>query len=191
MSSITFLGHFLRRPRAIGAVAPSSQGLVEQMLRPIDFREASVVVEYGPGTGVVTRLAMKRLREDGLFFAVEADEGFCRNLKSRIPELTVHHGSAAQVRSFLEEHGAKQADAIVSGLPWACFSEPLQDEILRETVAALPAGGKFVTFAYLQGLLLPSGIRFRRKLRQHFSRVESSPVVWSNFPPAFVYWCTK
>ena len=48
-------------------------------------------------------------------------------------------------------------------------------------------GGRFATFAYLQGLLVPPGQKFRRRLDDYFTRVERSRVVWWNLPPAFVY----
>ena len=60
-----------------------------------------------------------------------------------------------------------------------------------EIVPFRTPGGQFATFAYLQGLLLPAGQRFKDKLAQSFSKVEKSPTVWRNLPPAFVYRCTK
>ena len=56
---------------------------------------------------------------------------------------------------------------------------------------ALPAGGYFTTFAYLQGTWLPTGIKFRRRLEKYFSHVEKSRIVWGNIPPAFAYRCRK
>jgi phosphatidylethanolamine/phosphatidyl-N-methylethanolamine N-methyltransferase len=80
---------------------------------------------------------------------------------------------------------------MISGLPWAAFPLALQEEVLDAVVAALRPGGRFTTFAYLQGTLLPAGRRFRRRLDEHFCEVRRSPVVWRNFPPAFVYRCRK
>jgi phospholipid N-methyltransferase len=82
-------------------------------------------------------------------------------------------------------------DCILSGLPWAAFPEQLQDRLLEEACKNLAPQGFFVTFAYLQGLLLPAGRRFARKIRGRFTHVEKSPVVWRNLPPAFVYRCQR
>ena len=92
---------------------------------------------------------------------------------------------------LLEQTGQTHADVILSGLPWASFPNWLQDEILNAILVSLPEGGSFATFAYLQGMLLPAGIRFRKKLNSFFRKVETSPVVWRNIPPAFVYRCHK
>jgi len=52
-------------------------------------------------------------------------------------------------------------------------------------------GGQFVTFAYLQGLLLPPGRRFAALLPNYFNHVSKSRTVWLNLPPAFVYQCRR
>jgi phospholipid N-methyltransferase len=52
-------------------------------------------------------------------------------------------------------------------------------------------GGYFTTFAYLQGLLLPAGQRFKKLLNKSFRQVTVSRVIWANVPPAIVYRCKK
>jgi phospholipid N-methyltransferase len=82
-------------------------------------------------------------------------------------------------------------DAIVSGLPWSIFEDGLQDDLLNAVHDALRPGGVFATYLYLQSLALPSGIRFRAKLRNRFSRAGVTGVVWNNLPPARVVWAEK
>ena len=55
----------------------------------------------------------------------------------------------------------------------------------------LQPGGKFLTFAYLQGLLLPGGMNFRGKIKSYFPKVTTTKPVWLNTPPAFVYYAQK
>lgn len=162
------------------------------MLQPINFNRARVIVEYGSGTGAFTRQVFDRIdREKTIFFGFELNEQMNRIANENVPEVTIFQDSAAEIRKYLKQYGVKHADAVISGLPWAVFPEELQDDILYETVMGLKKGGVFTTFAYLHGLMLPSGIRFRKKLNQHFSEVKTSPVVWNNIPPALVYWCRK
>ncbi|EKD84177.1 MAG: hypothetical protein ACD_39C00201G0001 [uncultured bacterium] len=192
MSSWHFVKQFCREPRTIGAIAPSSNQLANRMIQPINFEKARVIVEYGPGTGAFTRQVLKHINlKRTLFFGLELNEHMNRIASAQIPEITIFQDSASEVRKYLRQYGVKHADAVISGLPWAAFSAELQDDILYETVAGLRKGGVFSTFAYLHGLVLPSGIRFRSKLNQHFSEVKISPVVWGNIPPAIVYWCKK
>lgn len=187
-----YVSQFCREPRTIGAIAPSSKKLADKMIAPIDFNKARVIVEYGPGCGVFTRHVLDQIdRKTTVFFGLELNEKMNRLANEKAPEAVIYQDSAAAVRKYLKQYGVEHADAIISGLPWAAFPESLQDEILSETVSGLPEGGIFTTFAYLHGLILPSGIRFRKKLEKHFSNVETSPVVWGNLPPALVYWCRK
>jgi len=48
-----------------------------------------------------------------------------------------------------------------------------------------------VTFAYLQGLLLPAAGMLRRRLRAQFSAVKTTKTIWRNVPPAFAYVCFR
>jgi hypothetical protein len=56
----------------------------------------------------------------------------------------------------------------------------LQDKLLATVLDVLKPGGKFLTFAYLQGLLLPSGSMFRKKLHAKFKKVKTTGTVWLN-----------
>jgi phospholipid N-methyltransferase len=192
MALFHFLKQFVSQPRTIGAIAPSSSGLAKRMIEQIDFSAAKVLVEYGPGSGVFTKKILENIdQNETIFFGLELNETMNRIANQEVPDVPIYQDSAAEISKYLKQYGVNQADAIISGLPWAAFPENLQDEILEETVASLPEGGTFSTFAYLHGLVLPSGLRFRKKLKKHFSIVKTSPVVWKNVPPALVYWCKK
>ena len=182
---------FLSLPRTIGTITPCSERLAEEIVTPICFSSASVIVEYGPGTGVFTKKILDNKKKDTVFFALELNQEMFNLMKHRFPDVEVHKSSASDVDIHLENAGVDHVDAIVSGLPWAGFSDKLQDEILEKTLLVLPDGGIFITFAYVHGLVLPGGIKFKKKIKKLFSTVKISPVVWKNIPPAIVYTCTK
>ncbi|TWT65315.1 class I SAM-dependent methyltransferase [Allorhodopirellula solitaria] len=187
----TFLKNFARNPTAVGAIAPSSQGLVDTMVDWFDWDELRGVVEFGPGTGVFTEGITQRLHPDAAFFAIERSPDLAALTRARCPATTVHEASAAEVQRLCQSEGMQQVDAIICGLPWASFPESLQAGILDATLDVLRPGGRFATFAYWQGVALPAGRRFSKRLRSSFSDVHRSPTVWRNLPPAFVYRCTK
>ena len=87
--------------------------------------------------------------------------------------------------------GIGAIDAIVCGLPWATLPISLQESVFAAMDRALVPGGVFVTFGYLQSLVLPGAWALRRRLRRSFADVSHSPVVWGNVPPAFAYICRK
>src|SRR6266550_2766669 len=53
--TMLFARNFLKYPQMLGSVIPSSPFLVNQLLARFDWGRASVVVEYGPGIGNITR----------------------------------------------------------------------------------------------------------------------------------------
>jgi len=182
---------FLKNPKRTGAIARSSRGLAKMICSQIDIESASVIVEYGPGTGVFTAEILRRKSPDACFFAVERSPKLAAAFRSKFPDVRLFEDSAENVAEMLDELARPHIDCVVCGLPWATFDEPLQDSLLEATLSSLRPGGKFATFAYLQGLLLPAGKRFKKKLAGSFSKVDKSPTVWRNIPPAFVYRCTK
>lgn len=187
MSALRFLKHFLRHPASIGAVAPSSAALAELITEEARLSEASMVVELGPGTGVFTEAILRKLPAGAEFFAMEMNPELADVTRARCPGTVVHVDSAVNTPHYLEALGRERCDRIVCGLPWAAFSDDLQDSLLGTIREVLVPGGRLLTFAYLQGLLLPAGQKFRRKLRNSFRRVTTTRTVWTNLPPAFVY----
>lgn len=189
--SLAILRQFLKSPKHIGAIAPSSRALSRKIVSDIDIESASVILEYGPGTGVFTRRILEVKDPEAAFAAIERNPSFAERFRKQFPDVPLYEDSAENAPAVVQDLGAEKADCVVSGLPWAAFDEALQDRLLSATLDALRPGGKFVTFAYLQGLLLPSGKRFSQKLDANFSHVTRSSVVWWNLPPALVYRCTR
>ena len=188
---IRFLREFVVGPRVTGAIWPSSRGLGKRMTEWIEWADVRAVVEYGPGTGVFTEEIVSRMPARARYLGIERNARFAEMLKERYPDLPVYNDSVARVRSLCDARGVDFADAIVCGLPWASFTDTEQDTFLGAMMTVLRAGGKFATFAYLQGLVLPTGRRFRRTLGRHFASVVTSRTVWANVPPAFVYRCVR
>jgi phospholipid N-methyltransferase len=156
-----------------------------------DWAQAKYVVEFGPGTGVATRVIAQRLRPGTKFFAIERSHDLAQLAREHCPNLEIVEGCVTEVHQLCQQRDLPYVDAVISGLPWANFSAQLQQSILDAMFQVLRPGGQFATFAYLQGTYLPAGNRFRGLLDRSFSKVVKSPAVWLNFPPAFVYRCTR
>jgi phospholipid N-methyltransferase len=157
------------------------------MVSGLNLCEAGLVVELGPGTGAFTQAIAEGLGPATEFLALELDEGAVRHLRRRFPKLRVVHDSAENLGHHVRTLGRRQADYVVSGLPWAIFPEDLQARIMQEVTRALAPGGRFVTFAYLHARRTSAARRFWRLLHEQFAGVELSKPVWANLPPAVVY----
>lgn len=186
-----FIKQLIAKPGSTGAVVPSSRELAERMVAFADPGPDAVIAEYGPGTGVFTERILETKTPGQRFFAIEINEDFARELRRRFPDLHLHTMCASKVADCCREEGVERVDCVISGLPWAIFPDDLQRRILGGMTEVMPKGGTFVTFAYLQGLVMPAGRKFKQNLKKYFSRVENSGVVWKNIPPAIIYRCTK
>lgn len=161
------------------------------MIQQADLPRARTVIELGPGTGIVTASILPRLRPDARFLAVEINPEFVAATRRRCPAAEVVQADAADARRLLAERGLDGCDAVISGLPWASFTPAQQDRLMTAVGDVLRPGGRFTTFAYLQGLLLPPARRFEKRLRQEFDSVRRTRVVWRNLPPAFAWVAIK
>ncbi len=157
----------------------------------VNWSTVDVVVEYGPGTGVFTEQILAQKRREARYLGIERNPRFVGMLRERFPGIAICNESVERVREVCGQQGLGEVDVIICGLPWASFTPGEQDAFLGATTAVLPPGGKFATFAYLQGLLLPGGLRFRSTLHRYFATVSKSRTVWANIPPAFVYQCIR
>lgn len=190
-TTLQFLREYATKPTKVGAIAPSSSALAHSMVDWIDWPNVNVAVEYGPGTGAFTGAILERLRPGARYFALEINPAFIQVLTSRYPHIQVFEESVENIAAICERENVQSVDAIICGLPWASFGGELQQRIIDSMMQVLRPGGQFCTFAYLQGLLLPTGQRFRRLLHRTFTSVNTSRITWRNMPPAFVYQCVR
>jgi phospholipid N-methyltransferase len=149
------------------------------------------VVELGPGTGAITQAIVPELEGDALFLAVEANAAFAGVLTRDFPRACVLNDTAERLPELLAARGRPSADCILSSLPFGIFPRDLQERLLQAAARSLAPGGRFVTYAYVPAAWLARGRNLRRQLRALFSRLETTPLVWRNLPPAFVYRCVK
>jgi phosphatidylethanolamine/phosphatidyl-N-methylethanolamine N-methyltransferase len=182
---MSILNEFLRHPRLTGAVAASSPGLARMMTAGVGLERARTVVELGPGTGVFTDAILRRAGPGTRIVAIELNGHLAGRLAERYRRHAVEivHGSAADLARLVPG----PVDAVVSGLPWTVMAPAARLGILDAVAAALVPNGVFTTFAYAHAAWTPPGRRFAAELAARFAATGTSPLVWRNLPPAFVY----
>ncbi len=175
-----FARGFFADPRRTGSVIPSSQRLTAQLLAGLDLPRARVVVEFGPGTGVVTRALLAGMAPDAQLFAFEINDDFVAYLRQSItdPRLTIIAASAETVEAVLAAHGHEGCCAAVSSLPFSIMPAAVRATIVSATARALRPGGVLVGYQYSKAWL--------GELRHGFGEVavRFEP---RNWPPAFVF----
>jgi phospholipid N-methyltransferase len=188
---LRLMSQFFKSPQSVGTIHPSSRELAEAMIAPIDFGKSCTILEYGPGTGAITSVVSENLTECTRYIGIEINKAFCKDLSARFPQLSFVNKSAAEAPEVLEIFAIDKVDAILCGIPWAAMPASLQNAILDGVERCLKPGGVFLTYAYLQGLLLPGAWTLRRSLKARFTSVDTTRIVWNNVPPAFAYICRR
>jgi phosphatidylethanolamine/phosphatidyl-N-methylethanolamine N-methyltransferase len=144
---VAFLQGFLRHPREVGSVVPSSRFLERRITRAARADGARLVVELGPGTGGTTRALLRAMNPQSRLLAVEINEHFVKVLqRMNDSRLVVQRGSAAELREVLDAHRMHAPDAIVSGIPFSTMPRGVGREILRSVHEVLEPGGVFVAY---------------------------------------------
>src|SRR5216683_2108277 len=82
--ALLFARNFFRHPRMLGSIVPSSRFLIKQLLEPINFGRARVIVEYGPGVGGITTELLRHMRADATLIAIETNPDFVRHLRETL-----------------------------------------------------------------------------------------------------------
>lgn len=184
MSRSSFLKEFFKANRMVGSVLPSSRFLSSKMMAPIDFSQAKLIIELGPGTGVFTKALIKAMPKDCQLLVIELNDVFFGNLQKQItsPQVKLIHGSATDINQYLKEMGLDHADYIISSLPLSNFPKELRNTILTSSKNSLTPDGKFIQFQYSRGL--------KKMYGDYFSNVEIAYTLF-NFPPAFIYTCSN
>jgi phospholipid N-methyltransferase len=181
---LLFARNFFRHPYMLGSIVPSSRFLVNQVLQPVDWARARVIVEYGPGVGTFTGEILRRMDREAHLVVIETNQEFVRFLRGSLqdPRLHVEHGSAADVQSILQRLGLPLADYIISGIPLGSMPDALRTNIVANSRAALAPGGGFLVYQFTSRVL--------PVLQRIFGEVRHS-VVPRNIPPARLFVCAN
>jgi phospholipid N-methyltransferase len=194
MNPAEFVAEALADFGTVGAIAPSSRYLARAMLRPLPLENARVVIELGPGTGVMTRALLNTLPRSATLLAFEINQRFARHLQSSIsdPRLVVIHAPAEELAEELNRRGYRHVDAILSSLAMGLMSDRQRHALLSEISIRLEKKGIFTQYQYLHGLQLRdrqlSKFDMEALLRRYFRSVQRC-ITWRNLPPAFVFTC--
>lgn len=145
----TFFHAFLKAPRVVASLIPSSSFLERRLVKAADLGAARVIVELGAGTGGTTRALLAAMSRDARLLAIERTEAFVEPLRAIAdPRLSVIHGCASRVVQELQQAGLGGADAVVSGIPFSTLPPALAETVVEEVYQALNPGGRFVAYQF-------------------------------------------
>ena len=179
-----FIKEFWKDKKMIGSIMPSSKFLAAKMLNHIPLENTKLIIELGPGTGIFTEKIIEKIGTSTQLIVLELNPDFCKELKAKIylPNVHIKEASADKIGEIMKEFGFEKADIIISSLPLANFSEELRNSILEIVHESLNEKGSFIQFQY--------SLNAFKNLKKLFTVVKLNFTAL-NFPPAFVYTCSK
>lgn len=179
-----FIKEFIKSPKSIGSIAPSSRYLSNKMIEDINFEICNCIVEYGPGTGVFTEKIIARKKEDTLFLVFENDRLFANkliNMYGHKKNVKIINDSAENIKRYLDIYNISNVDYIISGLPFTSLPKEVSNTILKNTSSLLHTNGEFITFQY--------SLIKKDYFKNYFKNIYIDRVI-ANIPPAYVLKCT-
>lgn len=169
---LLFLERFLKSPRNVGSVAPSSRYLAQKMVKQVNWSEIRAVAELGSGTGPITRYIQSNVNPDTKVFLFEMDHLMRTRLRLDYPGFSCH-ANAARLVNTIHQKDTRHLDCIFSGLPFFNFERGLRDTLMDQIVHALKPGGMFIAFQY--------SLQMKKQLSEHFI-IEDIKLVPLNLP---------
>ncbi|WP_126623166.1 class I SAM-dependent methyltransferase [Oceaniglobus ichthyenteri] len=177
-----FRRRLLQNPRQISAIAPSSRELANAMAAGIG-PHTGPMVEFGPGTGRITRAILETGLPPDRLTLFELDRELAAHLGATLPPaVTIHQQPAQTAPDLMRASMPKGAAAVISGLPLLSMPNAVRHEIVMAAFKLLAPGAPLVQFTYGPRPPLPADLIAELDLR-----VEKGARVLRNLPPARVY----
>lgn len=172
-----FLRQFLSNPLQVASVVPSSRFLARAMAQGLGPNSGRVV-EFGPGTGVLTNGILETCLPPENLTLFEMSPGFSKLLKQKFPNITVHNAPAQSVVGNVEPG----VEAVISGLPLLSMPMAVRESIVKAAFEILAPNGRYVQFTYSTKPALSA-----EQLSRLGLKVVAGPKVWLNIPPARIF----
>jgi phosphatidylethanolamine/phosphatidyl-N-methylethanolamine N-methyltransferase len=172
-----FLKQAVLQPKQTSSLVPSSRALATAMAAHVG-PDTGPVVEFGPGTGIITEAILNRMVAPQNLTLFEMNTAFADALATRFPGVTLHVTGAQEAPNLMPH----TAGAVISGLPLLSMPRTLRREIVAAAFKIMRPNGIFIQFTY--GHNTPLSAEGLAALGLTATRTKK---VWGNFPPAQVY----
>jgi phosphatidylethanolamine/phosphatidyl-N-methylethanolamine N-methyltransferase len=174
-----FFRQWLRSPKSMGAVIPSSRVLARAVTEAVRWAPGEHVIELGAGTGAISQgLIDAGIPPDALMM-IELDRQLFDYLRTRFPAVRVVNGDATRLVDIVRQLGITRVSTIISGLPMVTMPLAFQRAIIEQSFEVLGTDGYLLQYSYSPVSPIPA-----RKLGVEAKLVK---FVVRNVPPATVW----
>jgi len=168
--------------KKVGALAESSHYVINRVIKLIN-KPLDSVVEYGAGTGVMTKALLQKLSPNGKLIAIESNPEFVEILRQiKDDRLQVIEG-LIQDQPLEESQGFSNVDLVVSSIPFSYLTTKEKQSVILNTKKILSSDGDLILFHQYR-------IATFLKLRKNFNDV-SIFFEPRNVFPSFIFHAKK
>jgi phosphatidylethanolamine/phosphatidyl-N-methylethanolamine N-methyltransferase len=179
---LSFILTWIRSPRSIGAVIPSSKALSKAMAAQIELSARGDLVEIGAGTGVVTKEVLARLAGQKKLLVIERNEHFFNILHKIFPTTHLINDDAQNLMQILADQNITEVNAIISSLPLLSLPATIRGNIIAAMAQAIGENGRIIQFTYGLNSPIPQELLVQNQLKG-----ECKKLVICNIPPAKIW----
>jgi len=174
-----FSYEFIRHPKGMGSIIPSSRALARAMRRTAqDYgHPESIIIEAGAGTGAITRELVAHFPRERLIIN-ELNPRLARRLRDRFKGNTIRRGGVEQLDVWTHA----QPKTIVSSLPFRSLPQEIAHSIETLFFTALRENPANVLVQFTYGQRSPLNLPPEADIQ-----AEKVNYAWLNFPPAHVW----
>ncbi|MEQ1600931.1 MAG: hypothetical protein HOP04_12580 [Methylophilaceae bacterium] len=178
-SLLAFWGEFLRNPRDVGSVIPSSQMLGAAVAKEVLSSNPGFVIEIGAGTGSITHALVQIRDQLTELIVIEKSEKLAKVLAQRYANVKVTAGCASLLAKM--PISEQQPLTIVSSLPFRSLPLP-ELEMIRDLISELgkrKVAFRLIQYSYFGRLPFVNKVSWLTWERKH--------TVFANIPPATIW----
>ncbi|MEI6558767.1 MAG: phospholipid methyltransferase [Rhodospirillaceae bacterium] len=175
----TFFKRWFADPVAMGSLVPSSASLRRLVTREIVCGPDEIVVEFGGGTGAMTRAILEAGVPAERVWSIEIDPELAGFLARLYPKVNVIHGDCREIESRLGPELIGKVGTVVLGIPMVLLPIALQREIVATMFRIMVPDRRFLHYTFCITSPLDRGA-----LGLSGRRLGWTPV---NVPPASVW----
>ncbi|WP_173934593.1 phospholipid N-methyltransferase PmtA [Chelativorans sp. Marseille-P2723] len=176
---LRFFRGWIDKPKAVGSIVPTSAVTARRMASIVRPESDGLVLELGPGTGVITRAILERGIKPQNLVSVEYSADFVKKLREDLPGVNIVHGDAFDLDATLAAWKDQTFDCVVCAIPLLNFPVPKRIELIERLLDLIPVGRPVVQITYGPISPVPP--------RRGTYDVERFDFVVRNIPPAHLW----
>ncbi len=177
-----FFQRWMANPKSMGSITPSSAALRKLVRENIVCGPDEVVVEFGGGTGAITRALLEAGIPGERVYSFELDNQLARYLRGAFPDINVIADDCRKAAELLGPEIVGRVGTVVICIPTATLPPSVQREVVDAAFSIMPRGNRFILYTYM-----PKSTLNQKALNIRGKRLDWTPL---NVPPASVwgYW---